>query len=69
MTSSAAQEKGVNNEIKMYSSHDAPPSAPRTLPTRHSRHHAPPVASWEVLEKEYDRIVSSIPGTLIGAYS
>lgn len=45
---------------------NTPPSQPRTLPTRHSRHHAPPVAPVNVLDEEHNRIVSSIPGTLIG---
>jgi hypothetical protein len=45
---------------------NTPPSQPRALPTRHSRHHAPPVAPVNVLDVEHDKIVSSIPGTLIG---
>jgi len=60
----ALAEEGGGGSVKQDT--NTPPSQPRTLPTRHSRHHAPPVALVNVLDEEHNRIVSSIPGTLIG---
>lgn len=61
--SAVASEEGRDVSVKQDS--NTPPSQPRALPTRHSRHHAPPVAPVNVLDVEHDKIVSSIPGTLI----
>lgn len=55
-------EEGVSAK---HDSNTPPVQQPRTLPTRHSRHHAPPIAPVQVLDEEHDRIVSSIPGTLL----
>lgn len=57
----ASAEEGVSTKQDSNT-----PQQPRALPTRHSRHHAPPVAPVQVLDEEHDRIVSSIPGTLLG---
>lgn len=36
----------------------------RLIPTRHSRHHAPPTAPVDILDNATEKIVNSIPGTL-----
>lgn len=38
----------------------------RLIPTRHSRHHVPPIAPGDVLDNATVKIVKSIHGTLFG---
>ncbi len=38
----------------------------RLIPTRHSKHHIPPIAPVDVLHNATDKILNSIPGTLFG---
>ncbi len=44
------------------------PTAPRGLPTKHSRHLPPPVAPAKILDDSSEDILKSIPGTLFGKY-
>ena len=37
---------------------------PRLIPTRHSRHHFPPVAPMEALEDLTKSVLDTVPGTL-----
>ena len=41
-------------------------TAPRELPTRHSRHQKPSVAPVESLETECQKLINAPPGTLFG---
>ena len=40
----------------------------RLIPTRHSRHHIPPIAPINILHDTTDKIIKSIPGTLFSKY-
>ena len=40
------------------------PSAPRNIPTRHSRHRKPLAAPLDTLEETKQKIIASTPGTL-----
>ena len=41
-------------------------TGPRTMPTRHSRHHFPQVASFTELQTLTDEILTADPGSLFG---
>ena len=62
-SSEATQEKKADSN-----SNSEPPKveALRLLPTRHSRHHIPAVATVDVLDNATNKILNSIPGTLFG---
>ena len=64
-TTSSSPTNDAKNEGKSESSKPAP-SAPRSIPTRHSRHHRPSVASEDILEQRLQEILASTPGNLIG---
>jgi hypothetical protein len=43
-------------------------TAPRELPTRHSRHSKPPVAPKDILQEEHQKLLDAPPGTLFGTF-
>jgi hypothetical protein len=57
--------KTVSGNIS--TSEEKPSDGPRTMPTRHSRHHFPPVAPLSDLQRLTDEILTADPGTLFGA--
>ena len=65
-SSSKSEAKDNTKEVASKPVSVSIPTAPRNLPTRHSRHHKPVAAPQDVLETSYQEIVASIPGTLFG---
>jgi hypothetical protein len=64
-SSSSTPDAKVSKDNSSNNANAAPKyTAPRGLPTRHSRHHKPTVAPADVLDASSQKIIASMPGTL-----